>query len=226
MKKFIYNPYTVTIAGSVIAAITATIILSNSGNLVRQFSSIMEKFFGLTIRLPMFVFLLAIASLILIPVILKLKLLPIPAIYKINVVGFWRVLGGIYCLTGKPTEKCSWEIKLKEANGNGFYGPYITLRQGYYRVIFRLKISNNEGHDNIGLLDVVSGTGPAVGTTRHAETKLSASHFVRSEGYQEFKLEFSLEKETEGVEFRVNVAKDQQKERSLSLDYIALVKIS
>ncbi len=138
-------------------------------------------------------------------------------------IGKWRVnnpiLRNMHCEVGHVVEGGAWEIALQDAGGQGIYGPYIpSLEKGQYRAIFSLKIDENWGDHNLGILDVAYGGGKT-----YIEKPLKSSDFAHKNHYERIYLDFTLNEDMENVEFRVRT--NPKEKRLLTFDYVALYKI-
>jgi hypothetical protein len=79
------------------------------------------------------------------------------------------------------------------------YGPFVRMKAGSYIVQYCLKVPSDVSTDPLALLDVSADFGKKIVATR----LIRASDFGRNYNYEYFQLPFTLEKDMEGLEFRI-----------------------
>ena len=92
----------------------------------------------------------------------------------------------------------------KDPPGTLVFGPYERYLAGEYRVVFRLRVSDNSVDKPILKLDVFSHS-PDRGTEVKIARELKASDFSLRDNYQDFSLDFTSNGYQEELEFRVEV---------------------
>lgn len=85
-------------------------------------------------------------------------------------------------------------------------GPYISLKPGGYRVMFTMKVDNNQDSPDLGSIEVSKDRGTAV-----VSRKISPKDFGANDTYQDFTLNLKTEEYLKDVEFRVHYPKSTVK---------------
>jgi hypothetical protein len=112
-----------------------------------------------------------------------------------------------------------WEFDRTAQEGHGFYGPYIPLPRGKYRVTYRLKIDSRDNQDQpVCDLDVTSNDGQKW----FAYRTLSIRDFTQSDRWQSFHIPFDLSHDENRVEFRFRIKNVLVAQRRLSFQSVAL----
>lgn len=97
-------------------------------------------------------------------------------------------------------------------------GPYLTLSPGQYQLKTRLKIDNvNQDKSNYGIIEIAGNYGGAV----LANKDLNKNNFEKFKEYSDLLIDFGVDKETSGIEFRT-IASGHA---NLYVDFFELKKI-
>lgn len=123
---------------------------------------------------------------------------------------------------GREMHDGSWEIQFSQATETKcmIYGPYIRLKPGKYKIVYRIKIDDHLGNDRIGLVLHVSSE---KANKTLARRDINIRDFKQSDVFQDFPIIVDVYKEEPDVEFRLQAMPATS--GSMVIDYIELARL-